>query len=149
VAKIERPIQQMDWLFLFFSWQIYLLGWQAAGVRDMMAVSRKPSIAEMDHAIETGEAEKSVERPRPPDFPRDEQIDIRSGNQLPIGREQSNVREQLFARHIYFVSDPRLVEGGDCKSAAFQSACPEPHPARAETALAVVKDDSARAQISV
>jgi hypothetical protein len=96
--------------FLFFSGQIYLLGWQAAGVRDVVAVSREPPIAEMDHAIETGEAEKRVERPRPPDFPRDEQIDIRSGNQLPIGREQSNVREQFFARHIYLVSDPRFIE---------------------------------------
>jgi hypothetical protein len=59
-------------LFLFFSWQIYFLGWQAASVRDVMAVSRKPPVAEMDQAIETGEAEKSVERPRPPDFPCDE-----------------------------------------------------------------------------
>ena len=114
-----------------------------------MAVSRKPPVAEMDQAVETGQAEKSVERPRPPDFPRDEQIDISSGNKLPIGREQSNVRDQIFARHINFARDPRLVERGDGKSAALQSACPEPHPARAEAALSVVEDDAAGAEISV
>ena len=82
---------------------------QLAGVRNAIAIPRKPAITRMQQPVESWQTEYRIERPRPPDTPRDIEINVGAGNELAIGCQQSNVGEQRINRHLQLLGDPGLL----------------------------------------
>jgi len=87
-----------------------LAGREAASVGDVVAVPRKPPIPNVDQPVEPWQTENRIEGPRPPYLSRHIQINIGSGNQPAIRREQSNVGDQFFVRYLEPLRNPRLIQ---------------------------------------
>src|SRR5260221_538678 len=115
---------------------------QLACVRDAVPISRKPPVTHVDQPVEPGQTENCVERPRPPDSSHHTQINIGSRYQLTVGRQQPYIGKQFFGRHFDPLRHPGLIQRGNLESASPERLRPIFYPARAETALPVVKDDA-------
>ena len=108
-----------------------------------MAVARKPAIARMQQPVEPWQTEYRIKRPGPPDTPRDIEINVSAGNELAIGRQQSNVGEQRVNRHLQLLGDPGLLQSRGLESSPDERLRPKVDPARAEPTLAVVENPAA------
>src|SRR5579859_5824116 len=89
---------------------------QLAGTRDVVPVTRKPTIANVNQLVESGKAKHKIKRPRPPDQPGDLQIDICSGSSLAITHQQAKVMDKLIQGKLKACNDPGFLQGRDCES---------------------------------
>ena len=121
---------------------------QPARMRDTVPVACKPFIADVDQPIEPRQTENRIEGPGPPDPSRHIQINIGSGYQLTISRQQPYVGKQFCMRHFDPLRNPGLIQRGNFESAPPERPRPILHPTRAETALPVVKDHALDASLA-
>src|SRR5579863_868040 len=89
--------------------------------------------------MEARQTEDCVERPCPPDSPRDIEIRIRTRFQFPRSSQDSNVVQQIFLRDSQATVSICRLQVLNCETSRHNNVLPEKNPAKAKSTAAVVE----------